>query len=174
MKPGIEIDDRKVLAMLQNLRLLTGGNMLPAMREISRYMKTSTQLRFRNQQAPSGQRWFQSAAARKRAGQTLRDTNRLYRSLTASAGPNFAQLGTNVVYARVHQEGFNQPVNVRPHRRMVKGRNKAGGVSVKRVPVRGFARMMFVARREYLGFSRGDNAAILDILGDHLRRLAQK
>lgn len=159
MHARIDIDDRLVVARLEALK--DAGGDARVMGDIARMMKTATQMRFRMQQAPDGSRWWPSAAARKRGGQTLRDSNRLYRSITTRSGRGYAEAGTNVVYARVHQFGMNEPVNVRPHHRMIRADHGASGVSVKRVPVKGHARMMFVARRAYLGFSAADVRAIV-------------
>ena len=172
MRVGIDIDDRVVNARLEALR--DAGGDRRTMGDIARMMKTSTQMRFRMQQAPDGSRWFPSAAARKRAGQTLRDSNRLYRSITTRHGPTYAEAGTNVAYAAVHQFGMNQPVNVRGHSRMLRIDRGASGVSVKRVPVRAHARWMFVARRAYLGFSAADVRAILSRLERGIAEAARK
>lgn len=159
MHARIELDDRMVVARLEALK--SAGGDPRVMGDIARMMKTSTQMRFRMQQAPDGSRWWPSAAARKRGGQTLRDTNRLYRSITTRHGRGYAEAGTNLAYARVHQFGIRQPVNVRPHRRTVRIDRGGGAATVKSFPVRGHARMMFVARRPYLGFSAADVRAIV-------------
>lgn len=49
---------------------------------IGRYLKTSTQLRFRAQKGPDGKAWPPSQRARAEGGQTLRLTGRLRNSIT--------------------------------------------------------------------------------------------
>lgn len=174
MEASITLNDVQVLAMLERLRGLSGGRALPVMQDIGRYMKTSTQLRFRSQQGPDGQRWWPSQRAKSEGGQTLRDSGRLFRSLTWRAGPNFAEAGTNVIYAAAHQFGIRKVVTIKAHRRMTKGRNKAGGVSVKSRPVKSHARLMFLPRRPFAGFSPADRREILDILREGIEALARK
>lgn len=58
---------------------LTGAD---AARAIGRYLKSSTQLRFRAQKTPDGQAWPPSQRVLARGGQTLRLTSRLRNSIT--------------------------------------------------------------------------------------------
>ena len=174
MDPRIYIHDQRIEAALQRLDTATGGNAPRAMAAVARFMKTSTQLRFRAGKAPDGSSWWPSNRAKEQGGQTLRDTNRLYRSITWKSGPAFAESGTNVVYAAAHHFGVRKIVTVRPHRRMTKGRNRAGGISVKSSPVKSFARLMFLPRREIFGFSASDRVEILDILRQELIPTAGK
>lgn len=173
MEARITIDDKQVLAMLERLRALSDGRAQPVMQDIARYMKTSTQLRFRTQRAPDGRSWWPSARAKAQGGQTLRDSNRLFRSITWRAGPNFAEAGTNVVYAAAHNFGIRKVVSIKAHRRMTKGRNRAGGVSVKSSPVKSHARLMFLPQRQFAGFSQADRTEILRILAEGVRALAR-
>jgi phage virion morphogenesis protein len=198
MRPGIELDDRQVEIQLERLRdAMQGQGSLAAMQEIGRYGKTSTQFRFRDQRGPDGARWLQSQAARERGGQTLRESNRLYRSLTWRATPGEASWGTNVVYAAVHQYGIAENVNVRAHTRMfvrrlgarteylkpkkrgrkaklVQGSIGESGASVRRVEVKAHQRPMLMHRRPFLGFSLADRSEIWEILRDHIEQAARR
>lgn len=175
MRPGIQLDDRQVEIQLERLRdAMQGQGSLAAMQEIGRYGKTSTQFRFRDQRGPDGARWLQSQAARERGGQTLRNTNRLFRSFTWRATPGEASWGTNVVYARVHQYGIAENVNVRAHTRMVRQRYGEGASSTRRVQVRAHQRPMLMHRRPFLGFSLADRSEIWEILRDHIAKAASR
>lgn len=175
MDGRIQIDDLRVMQTLENLRQLSGGRALPVMQDIARYGKTSTQLRFRSQTAPDGQRWWPSHRAKQEGGQTLRDTNRLFRSITWRAQPNSAEWGTNVVYAAAHNFGIHKVVQIKAHRRTTRRTHgERGAVSVKSSPVKAHAREMFMPRREYMGFSRADRREILDILREGIVALARK
>ena len=91
MRPSIDLDDRQIEIQLERMRRAADGQgALPAMRAIARYGKTSTQLRFRDQKGPDGKRWIPSEPALERGGQTLRKTNRLFRSITGRATPGEA------------------------------------------------------------------------------------
>lgn len=175
MRPGIELDDRQVEIQLERLRdAMQGQGALAAMRAIARYGKTSTQFRFRDQKGPDGKRWIPSEPAIQRGGQTLRKTNRLFRSLTWRATPGEASWGTNVVYARVHQHGIAEQVNVRPHKRRRYIVRPDGSRSLVMVDVQGHRRPMLMHRRPYLGFSLRDRSEIWDILREHIDRAAKR
>lgn len=175
MRPDIELNDAAVVAALRRLRELTGGQRTGLMQAIARYMLTAAELRFRRQVGPDGAAWVRSRRAQREGGQTLRDTGRLRASLVWHASPREAVVGTNVVYAPVHQFGINEVVSVRPHRRQVRSSNRARGtVAVKVVPVRGHTRRMFFPARPFLGFSQGDRQEILDILRAGITHLLRK
>lgn len=69
---------------------------------------------FRAQQAPDGTPWepLKASTLRRKsnkkrgsAAKILRDTNRLYQSLTYQHDSEHAQVGANMKYARIHQHG---------------------------------------------------------------------
>lgn len=96
------INDREVREALQKLAR-KGGDLRPAMREIAGDMLDSVQENFAREGRP--QRWKPSRRARKQGGMTLRDTNRLYRSIIARSDAMSAMVGTNVRYAAIHHYG---------------------------------------------------------------------
>jgi phage virion morphogenesis protein len=83
-------------------------NLQPAMRAIAGLLEERTAQNFARQSGPLGP-WpalkRDPRNPRRRSPQILVDTARLKNSLTSKAGPNFAQIGTNVVYAAIHQMG---------------------------------------------------------------------
>ncbi len=175
MRPQIELNDAAVAAALGRLQELTRGQRTGLMRAIARYMLTATELRFRRQVGPDGAAWVRSRRAQREGGQTLRDSGRLRASLAWRATAREAAVGTNVVYAPVHQFGANEIVSVRPHRRQVRTANRARGtVAVKAVPVKGHTRRMFFPARPFLGFSPGDRQEILEILRGGITELLRK
>lgn len=109
----------------------------PVLREIGASLLTSTQRRFEDEQAPSGAPW----APILRSGAILRDSGRLYQSLTYAVGQSQVEVGTNVVYARIHQLG-----------------GKAG---------RG--RKVTIKPRPYLGLDDADRRELLEIVNDYVR-----
>jgi phage virion morphogenesis protein len=169
MQPGIDLYDRQVEIQLERLRdAVQGRGSLSAMQAIGRYGKTSTQFRFRDQKGPDGKRWIPSEPAIERGGQTLRRTNRLFRSLTWRATPGEASWGTNVVYARVHQYGIAEVVSVRQHKRRHQVVRPDGSSSLKMVEIPAHRRPMLMHRRPYLGFSLYDRSEIWEILQEHI------
>jgi phage virion morphogenesis protein len=73
------------------------------MHRIGRAVHGDTLLRFRAAKAPDGTPWL---PLKTRRGQALRDTGRLQRSITWEATDTQATIGTNVVYARAHNQGI--------------------------------------------------------------------
>lgn len=92
----------------------------------------------------------------KLSGQVLRNqTGTLRRSINQRVevfgrSAVVGSVGTNLSYAAAHEFGFNGPVNVKAHLRMVK---KAFGKTVKNPqehPVRAFTRQMHLPERSFL------------------------
>lgn len=103
----IRIDDAAVRAALDRLKasLPLSRGMEPAMSNIGRALKTATQLRFRSTTGPDGASWRPSFRARTEGGQTLSLTRRLRNSITYQATATSVAVGTNVIYAAIHQFG---------------------------------------------------------------------
>lgn len=77
------------------------------MDRIGRHMVASTHRRFERERAPDGTPWLKSARAIVEGGQTLTDTGRLRISIahTVVDGGRAVEVGSNVVYAAIHQFG---------------------------------------------------------------------
>ena len=73
------------------------------MNRIGRAVHADTLMRFRQGKAPDGTPWL---PLKTRQGQPLRDTGRLQRSITWESTDDQAVIGTNVVYARAHNDGL--------------------------------------------------------------------
>lgn len=113
------------------------------MAEIGEALVSSTVERFETSTAPDGTAWKPSQRAEKEGGQTLVDTGRLRGSIGYEASPASVSVGSNLVYARIHQLG-----------------GKAGrGHSVTLPP------------RPYAGFSEEDLKEARAILAGHLSSL---
>ena len=78
-----------------------------AMDQIGRYLVASTLRRFERERAPDGSPWLRSARALAEGGQTLTDTGRLRGSIahTVTDGGRAVEVGSNVIYAAIHQFG---------------------------------------------------------------------
>ena len=88
-------------------RSLSRANFGGLLAEIGETVKTQTMRRFEHETAPDGSRWSQSLRAKLEGGQTLTDTGRLRDSITYAVAMDngSVEVGTNVVYAAIHQEG---------------------------------------------------------------------
>jgi len=168
---GGVVEDAQIRAAFEGLRLRTRiGGQVRALTAIGRYGKSSTQLRFRTQTAPDGTRWPPSRRVQEDGGQTLRDTSRLRNSIQWRVDPTGVSWGTNVVYAGVHQDGYQGSQRVGAHQRVIRiafGRRLNSPVTVR---VRPFSRNMRIVARPFLGISNDDRRAILAILSDDLER----
>lgn len=117
MKSGgisIQVNDSEVRSLLDRM----AGRMAdttPMMRIIGETVRTSVE---RNFAADGRPRWEVSGRAASDGGQTLSLTGRLRRSFTVAAGNGWAAVGTNVLYAAIHQFGGK----TRPH--TIEPRNK--------------------------------------------------
>lgn len=132
---SVKIDDREVAEALRRLER-QGGDLRPVMREIAGDMLDDVQENFARQGRPL--RWKTSKRARKQGGQTLRDTNRLYRSIMARSDATSAMVGTNVRYAAIHH--FGGEIKVHPVTDTVRLRTDAKGNLLKRGNLATFAK----------------------------------
>jgi phage virion morphogenesis protein len=88
------------------------ADMTPVMDAIGQYIVASTMERFEKGEGPDGFPWRPSQRARETGGQTLIDTGRLRSSLSADAYADRVDVGTNLIYAAIHQAGGTiRPVN---------------------------------------------------------------
>jgi phage virion morphogenesis protein len=168
------VDDKQILDALQRLKEAVGGHLADPMRQIGRSMKTSTQMRFRDQVGPDGKPWVPSIRVKKHGGQTLSLTARLRNSWTYIADNNSVTWGTNVAYAAPLHFGSKEVVTIRAFIRrvsMVYGRPLKRPVSVR---VHSFVRHMNLPARPMIGVSAGDREAILTIMRTHLSRAAHR
>lgn len=91
----------------ETLTVLAGRltDLAPAMARIGTALEGVVERRFASERGPGGNPWIPSRRARTEGGQTLTLSGRLRRSITARTGPDFVELGSDVVYAAIHQLG---------------------------------------------------------------------
>lgn len=77
----------------------------PAMKEVSGVLETGTRVRFETGADPEGRPWVPSQRAIEEGGRTLTDTGALLGSIAAAFDATGAIVGTNLVYAAIHQFG---------------------------------------------------------------------
>ena len=165
--------DEEVQAMARRFReQLTRVRFRPLLAAIGNELVTSVSRRFETGTAPDGSRWPESLRARLTGGQTLIRTGRLRDSI-AETGPQLTarsvEVGTNVVYAAIHQFGGIIP----PH--IIRAR-RARALSI---PGIGFRRAVHhpggtIPARPYLGLSDTDERVIQDLTEDWLRKTMAK
>lgn len=124
------------------------------METLASYGISSTQERFIQKRGPDGQTWKDAA----RGGQTLRDTGRLFQSLSSRASEKSAEWGTNVIYAAIHQ--FGGVIKSKTGKKLV-FRGLKGMVSVAQVTM---------PARPYLGINSEDRTEMSNLIQDWMGR----
>jgi phage virion morphogenesis protein len=99
--PRIEIDDRDVVSALNRL-IAVGESPAPALNAVGRVLKSKIQMGFQTSTDPLGRTW---APLKSRRGQPLRDKGHLMGSIDYQVEGNSVVVGTNKLYAPVHQFG---------------------------------------------------------------------
>jgi phage virion morphogenesis protein len=81
------------------------ADLTPLMDQVGASLVASTQQRFFEQAGPDGTKWPASIRAKLTGGSTLIDTTNLEGSITHIPHRDSVEVGTNVVYAAIHQFG---------------------------------------------------------------------
>ncbi|MDE0203980.1 MAG: phage virion morphogenesis protein [Rhodospirillaceae bacterium] len=140
---SVEIEDAALRAALMRIAAVLASPSA-VMDQIGRYLVASTLRRFERERAPDGSPWLKSARALAEGGRTLTDTGRLRGSIahTVTEGGRAVEVGSDVLYAAIHQLG---------------GRAGRG-------------RRVTLPARPYLGIDEDDRANILRIVARALER----
>tara|TARA_R110000787_G_scaffold26344_32_gene73780 strand:+ start:2710 stop:3225 length:516 start_codon:yes stop_codon:yes gene_type:complete len=129
---------------------------LPLMQDIAAALESSTLRRFEEERGPDGVGWQKSVRARNEGGKTLTDQGHLADSINSSADRRRAVVGTNLIYAGVHQDGAE--IHARAGGRLVFA---IGNQLI-------FAKKVTIPARPFLGVDAGDEQEIGDIVGDFI------
>lgn len=135
-----------------------GEDMTPLMDMCGRLLQDSTKSRINDTNvSPDGVPWSPSWRSVFDGGKILRDSGRLGDSIVHVAGPDSAEVGTNLFYAGIHQTG-----------RVIQA--KAGYALAFAFPGGGFAVVedVSIPARPYLGVSQEDEIALQDVAVDYL------
>ncbi len=100
----IGLDDAKVRQVLGALQQVTKDLRAP-LREIGEEAHSMAMDAFESETSPGGVAWKPSKRAVKTGGKTLSDTGALKSSIDVAAFPNKVLIGSNLVYAAIHQFG---------------------------------------------------------------------
>lgn len=189
----IEVDDRPVVDALNRL-VAASADLRPVLKVIGEHMVQSTELRFDRQTTPDGAQWAplspQTRASKKHA-KILTESQRLRRSIVYQVtGDGAVEVGTNVVYAAIHQ--FGGTIERAAHsswghlRVDARGRLIRQGSQGKSANLAVFAKASHkrktqvkftvgahgieIPARPFLGLSIEDRQTILEDLNDYLAR----
>lgn len=125
-----------------------GEDMTPLMDQIGALLEQSARDRIEvSNEAPDGTPWMPSDRVDQQGGKTLFDSGRLAASLGHQAYPDMAEIGSNLIYAGVHQAGA-----------IITAKN--GGALTFTLPDGQFVEVASVEipARPYLGVSETDEA----------------
>ncbi|MBS1186721.1 MAG: phage virion morphosis protein [Burkholderiaceae bacterium] len=115
---GIRIVDSALKAALRQMQLNL-GNMKPAMRDIAQVLANQTERNFAAQGRP-GWKALKNPSEKRKGGMILQDSGQLAASITTSASATEAVIGTNKVYAAIHQFGGKTKAHtIRPVKKKV-------------------------------------------------------
>lgn len=119
----IEIEDRAVIDALNRLAA-AGRDLTPAMRAIATALLSQTEDNFSAEAGPLG-KWPAVKDKKRQGGKILQDTGRLAASVTPFWSATEAGIGSNAVYAAIHQLGGT--IGKAAQSRMVRHRVNAKG-----------------------------------------------
>ncbi|MBE3574544.1 MAG: phage virion morphogenesis protein [Firmicutes bacterium] len=134
------------------LQRLVGFDFVGLHKEIGEQIVTATEARFRQGVGPDGKKWPESMRAKAEHGQTLVKTKRLMASLSYHATASEVAVGTNVVYAGVHQTGAKIQAKRSKYLRFRIGRRWA------------MKRAVEIPARPFMGINDDDKTAIQEII----------
>lgn len=156
---SITVDDADTLAALQRL-YEAAGNLLPVFKNIGEYETQVTKNRFITETDPDGVPWQDLnelyATTKKGPGKLRGETRRLSQIIYQAANDN-VEIGSGVIYARIHNEGG-----------VIRPKNASalvfsmGGQTFK-------LKSVTIPRRRFLGFSDADQVEIQAIIQDHFQ-----
>ncbi|MGI8395667.1 phage virion morphogenesis protein [Rhizobium sp. SA279] len=156
---SITVDDADTIAALQRL-YEAAGNLLPVFKNIGEYETQVTKNRFITETDPDGVPWQDLnelyATTKKGPGKLRGETRRLSQIIYQAANDN-VEIGSDVIYARIHNEGG-----------VIRPKNASalvfsmGGQTFK-------VKSVTMPRRRFLGFSDADQVEIQAIIQDHFQ-----
>lgn len=155
----ITIDDVAVSDALARL-LAAAGDLRPVLKNIGEYEAKITRARFISARDPDGKPWrtLNTLYAKSKKGPgILRGETRSLSQIIWQAGAASVDIGSNEVYARIHNEGGK-----------IVPKNAAalvfsmGGQTFR-------VKSVTIPKRQFLGWSETDVAEVKAIIGDHFQ-----
>lgn len=160
---SITVDDRQVRKQFDGLARLM-DNTTPVMAAIGTGLVEGTHQRFITQTDPDGAAWAplnRDYAEGKRNSRILTESGRLRDSITDHASAREVHVGTNVIYAAIHQLGGTIVPKNATHLYF-----RMGGRLIK-------ADKVTLPARPFLGISRDDETMISETVFEFLERYAR-
>ena len=97
----------RAATLIKRLKKLEGAieNPAPILEDVGEVLRKSTVSRFFSQTSPTGRRWKPSKASKRKRRPTLVRTGDLRDSIRVAMSPGKVGIGTDLYYARIHQQG---------------------------------------------------------------------
>lgn len=148
---GIEEAERAIAA-------LTGFERVELMETIGRTVQLQTRRRISTEkESPEGEAWKPN----RKGSDILKNTGRLHESIDYIAQGDQVEIGTPLIYARIHQDGGT----------IVPKNSKALAFAVGNATV--FAKSVTIPARPYIGLSSDNESELDDVVRDFLGELLQ-
>lgn len=138
------------------------GDLTPLMQDIGAQLEGSTADNFKGEHSPAGVPWKKSQRALAEGGKTLQRSRRLALSITSRATVSSVEVGTNVIYAARHNQGFSGTEQIPAHRRTLTSVFGVKLAEPRTVSVKAFSRKGNTPQRQFLGLGPHD----MDDIGD--------
>lgn len=133
------------------------GDMTPLTEGWGQTLEDSVLYRFETETAPDGSKWEPSIRARMEGGKTLTKSGQLRDSRTHVAGRDYVEVGTNKIYAGVHQYGATIRAKAAPFLVF----QLPGGLGLRKV------KEVTIPARPFLGLSADDEEELLAQADDY-------
>lgn len=144
------------MKLRDSLSGLSNFNFSSLNKDIGEELVTQTMDRFDEQKDPDGESWPVSIRVSQSGGETLSDTGDLKGSIHATADSESVAVGTNKIYAAIHQ--FGGPIRAKNAKYL---KFNIGGKWSSKTDVE-------IPKRSYLGVSDDDLEAINEIIEEHM------
>ncbi len=174
MSVRLEYDLSAINRLNQRIARLADLDRRGLMQTIGAVVESQTRRRLANEKrSPDGTPWAawseQYAGFRHGGHSLLEGDGNLIDSLTHEVSADSVEIGSNLIYARIHQDGSgDEPVNVPAHQRRITkafGRDLPSPVWAN---VKAYAFNQNIPARPYLGLSEDNQAELEDVIEDFL------
>lgn len=140
----------------KQLSKLTNFNFTGLHKEIGEFILESTKDRFKDEKGSDGKTWKPSYRAKSSGGKTLTDNATLKNSLHYKATSKKVDVGTNIIYAAVHQQGKTIKAKSAKYLKFRVGSRWAAKEEVE------------IPARPFLGINKDDKQEIKQIVQDRI------
>lgn len=145
--------DKALLKMAKEVNQTT-----ELMENIGVMLHRNTQKRFEKEEDPTGKKWKKSKRALLEGGQTLNNSGNLKKNISYIVKKNTVHVGTNVVYARIHQ--FGGIIKPKSKKRLTFKTSNNTFSSTKEVTI---------PDRPFIGISKDDQDEAWHLIVEHLK-----